>query len=108
MVDYFIFIDHKDEIRKLVDITELPSNFDKLIAFTLDPFVYRLEWQCPNVAHVREYWWGTIVGKLVRVMDNSPQFISEIILDMPLDRSSDPLPSGEAASSSPYMRNLLV
>lgn len=99
MLDYFILRDHEGIVRSCISIHDRPTNFEKLIGFGLDPFVYRLVWHGDNIADVIEYWWGTKFGTIIRVPGPIPT--------TPI-KSNKALTTGFAASPSPYMLNKMI
>jgi hypothetical protein len=99
MEDLFIFRDHEGIIRGCISIHDRPSDFEKLIGFGLDPFVYRLRWITSDIAQIYEFWWNTQIGMLVRSGNKLPT--------TPY-RSNKSLPKGCVASSTPYFMNSMI
>lgn len=100
-MDIFCLIDSKDSIIGYTDITDKPSDFEKLISLGLDPLIYNLRWFNENEAMVREYWWGTEPFKIYRSNLTPPIEVTSI-------HTGESLPTGYAASPTPWHLNKMI
>lgn len=103
--DIFALVNHKNEVLDLVDISNLPETFDKLISVSLDPMVYRMRWINENCAEIWEYWWGTTCYKFYRIPeDKLSEYHHRLFLYRSTYRSIN-LKNPLVASSSPFNLN---
>lgn len=107
-MDIFALINHKNEIINLFDISDLPSNIDKLIGAGLDPMVYSLKWSNENIADVEEFWWGTRPYKIVRVAKDLTLAYHQRWFHYKDTHVKTNLPTGLVASASPFHLNRMI
>jgi hypothetical protein len=111
-MDNFILRNHEGKACRLLDISNLPTDFDKLVGFCLDPLIYRISWLGPDNAYIWEFWWGTTPFTIHRVsnkdissrdLNNLTEFTYNI-----KSTKSKGLPRGGAASPSHLHTNFMI
>lgn len=109
-MDLFILRNHKGEASAVIDISDKPTNFDKLVAFGLDPLIYRINWLGPDHAYIWEFWWGTTPFYINRISEIDIKDYANIVSFKKKIRDNNliNLPKGGASSPSHLHDNFMI